>query len=235
MNNIIKAEDYQGTSIYDALISSGKSEEIIRETIANNLRKGLITSDQFNKANAQLDDLIKAGKKTGAGSRGGHVIGYTKSGKPVYKGKDQAHAKEYKDFTHQDHIDASKLHADESYGHHGTMMRSGHEAHVRYARAMHQHHVDASSSHAKMASDMKSRDHEKSISPDEKKIIAAQKKKQIEHHDKMRNFHNKIANDIISSYKDFHTNAHQDEKDVWQHHANQAAHHHRELERLEKE
>lgn len=230
MDNIIKAEDYQGTPIYDALISSGKSEEIIRETIANNLRKGLITRDQFNKANAQLDDLIKAGKKTGAGSRGGHVIGYTKSGKPVYKGKDQAHAKEYKDFTHQDHIDASKLHADESYSYHGTMMGSGHEAHVRYARAMHQHHVDASSSHAKMASDMKSRDYEKSISPDEKKIIAAQKKKQISHHIAGYDHHEDRVSELNAK-----KNRTPHEEETLQFHKEKMEYHKREKERLEKE
>ena len=46
-------------------------------------------------------------KKGGEGSRGGKIIGHTKSGKPIYENK-KAHT--YKDFTEQDHRDASETH-----------------------------------------------------------------------------------------------------------------------------
>jgi hypothetical protein len=57
-------------------------------------------------------------EKGGEGSKGGKVIGHTKSGKPIYDpqgaryasiGKVGAHSKKYDDFTKQDHHDASDL------------------------------------------------------------------------------------------------------------------------------
>lgn len=73
---------------------------------------------------SQGDEIQKGGE----GSKGGKVIGHTKSGKPIYehssipsKGSSQYHAKKaakknldnfnetYKDFTPEDHQDAAKL------------------------------------------------------------------------------------------------------------------------------
>lgn len=51
--------------------------------------------------------LNKAG--TGPGSRGGVVIGKTRSGKPIYQGS-KASASAYKDFTAEDHTDAWHAH-----------------------------------------------------------------------------------------------------------------------------
>jgi hypothetical protein len=48
------------------------------------------------------NDLIKA-----EGSRGGKVIGHTKSGKPVYENHDPEN---YKDFNHNDHFEAKAFH-----------------------------------------------------------------------------------------------------------------------------
>jgi hypothetical protein len=44
--------------------------------------------------------------KSGAGSRGGKVVGHTKSGKPIYESHHDSHSS----FTHDDHMDAMKLH-----------------------------------------------------------------------------------------------------------------------------
>lgn len=44
-------------------------------------------------------------EKGGEGSRGGKIIGHTKSGKPIYEGAHQSH----KSFTKQDHKDAAEL------------------------------------------------------------------------------------------------------------------------------
>lgn len=49
-------------------------------------------------------------KSKGEGSKGGKVIGHTKSGKPVYESKG---ADKYKDFTKEDHLDAVRLHRKE--------------------------------------------------------------------------------------------------------------------------
>jgi hypothetical protein len=52
-----------------------------------------------------FNDLIKSGKE-GEGSRGGHIVGHTKSGKPIYK--DANHA-DHSSFTKQDHKNAATL------------------------------------------------------------------------------------------------------------------------------
>lgn len=53
-----------------------------------------------------FNDLIKAGKE-GEGSRGGHIIGHTRSGKPIYQ--DANHA-EHKGFVAHEHRDAAIVH-----------------------------------------------------------------------------------------------------------------------------
>jgi len=52
-------------------------------------------------------DLIKAGE----GSRGGKVVGHTKSGKPIYQDKKSGDSK----WTMEDHQDAHKLHSDKMW------------------------------------------------------------------------------------------------------------------------
>ncbi len=47
--------------------------------------------------------------KAGEGSKGGKVIGHTRSGKPVYANKS---AHEYSDFSKEDHEDARRHHFD---------------------------------------------------------------------------------------------------------------------------
>lgn len=59
----------------------------------------------FNELLGKEDNL----KKGGEGSRGGKVIGHTKSGKPIY---DIVGHENHKDFTHQDHKDAAQIHRD---------------------------------------------------------------------------------------------------------------------------
>lgn len=63
----------------------------------------MFDADELNKADE--NDLEKAGK--GEGSKGGKIIGHTKSGKPIY---DSASHEGHKDFTSQEHKEASKLH-----------------------------------------------------------------------------------------------------------------------------
>lgn len=45
------------------------------------------------------------------GSRGGHILGHTKSGKPIY---DKFEHKEHKDFTTQDHRDSALKHSEQA-------------------------------------------------------------------------------------------------------------------------
>jgi len=48
---------------------------------------------------SNTDDLLEKGKKTGPGSRGGKITGYTKSGKPIYGGKNKAQEKSEKPYS----------------------------------------------------------------------------------------------------------------------------------------
>lgn len=57
---------------------------------------------EIQKAQA---DLIEKAK--GEGSRGGKVIGHTKSGKPIY---DTSNHAKHANFNKEDHLDAAKLH-----------------------------------------------------------------------------------------------------------------------------
>ena len=50
-----------------------------------------------------IDELVKSG----AGSRGGIIIGHTRSGKPIYESHDSRH---HNGFTDQDHHDAHRQH-----------------------------------------------------------------------------------------------------------------------------
>ncbi len=56
-----------------------------------------------------LDDLLDIKKGGGEGSRGGKVIGHTKSGKAVYADK-TPHHEDYKNFNSADHSDAVDIH-----------------------------------------------------------------------------------------------------------------------------
>lgn len=93
---------------------------------------------------------------TGAGSRGGHVIGKTSSGKPIYASHGHP---EHAGFSSRDHDRAANLHANASFTH-----RQTHEKHLedgKYAEATkslgaaHHHemqaHLHAMSSRAKPA------------------------------------------------------------------------------------
>ena len=78
----------------------------IREQLQEKLEKGQIDPLTFLKANIQLTgveekiELIKGGE----GSKGGHVIGHTRTGKAIYN--DSRH-ESHDDFTGKDHADAA--------------------------------------------------------------------------------------------------------------------------------
>lgn len=72
---------------------------------------------QINRINATYGTTLEKG---GEGSRGGKVIGHTKSGKAIYENKKADHS-DYKHFTAKDHSDAQQIHTD-----HGTKEEMGH-------------------------------------------------------------------------------------------------------------
>jgi hypothetical protein len=109
---IITAADYQGSPLEKAYAQNQLlSEKSIRNVLASKLMKGDISQKLHDNAIKDLERIIeKAGK--GEGTRGGHIIGHTQSGKAIYAGKDAHH---YQDFNQRDHEDAAEAHGHEAY------------------------------------------------------------------------------------------------------------------------
>jgi hypothetical protein len=98
---------------------------ILADYAGTTIEKSFSTSNDLEKG-ATLHPLLQnALKKGGEGSKGGKVIGHTKSGKPVYDHSDNKslHSSnshggilsnalvrdKYSDFTHEDHEDSAKI------------------------------------------------------------------------------------------------------------------------------
>lgn len=81
-------------------------------------------------------------EKGGEGSKGGKVIGHTKSGKPIYENKD---AKYHKDFDKEDHIDAAEI--KKKHLKDGAPYKNSMDALERSASAI--SHITAASKHKK--------------------------------------------------------------------------------------
>lgn len=75
----------------------------------------LLVKGRFKEL-AMAEDEAHAARKTGEGSRGGKIIGHTKSGKPIYQ-QGFSHPS-VKTFSKQDHIDAAKKHIQVGGNHH---------------------------------------------------------------------------------------------------------------------
>lgn len=82
------------------------------ELITDQERLSEIKEQTFiEKAFDVINKSLEVFEKGGEGSRGGKVIGHTKSGKPIYaNSKHESH----KDFTEQDHEDAREVHMNET-------------------------------------------------------------------------------------------------------------------------
>lgn len=106
MGRVITSEDYVGTKL-ERLIQPDPAK-LLRKSLDDKFEKGVIDQPLYDGAVKELDQLIE--KAGGEGSRGGHIIGHTQSGKPVYSGKK---AENYHDFNSQDHRDANYVHSDE--------------------------------------------------------------------------------------------------------------------------
>jgi hypothetical protein len=160
---------------------------------------------------------------SGEGSRGGHVIGHTKSGKPVYKTTNG----DVKKYSSQDHSDAAQIHSGEMSNHSDALSRTSTPMHYQYHHALYQHHKEMVNDHRHSAESLAKQEHESSLSGDEKKIVADQKKKQIDHHIKQRDIHNELHNHIVAKYGVGGAS------EAASYHREQAEHHHREVDRLD--
>jgi hypothetical protein len=192
-------QDHRDAAVHHEKAGNKKNAEVHKKVagiIADSEAKKKETYDRIAKIGNSIKksevnpDLIKA--KSGEGSRGGHIIGHTKSGKAVYADKKGDH-KDYKNFSIQDHSDAFDLHKNKVDKHVDNADDSKHE-HVReQEKTLAIHHRDTMNSHSDAAVNISKKEHESGLSKDEKKILADQNKKQIEHHSKMEAFHTRMA------------------------------------------
>ena len=134
VDNNIDESKHQVPSAIDSIVLKGFSVEqllIIKEDTQGKLEKSYIPElidlikaedsaieEKYKKKIAALkerrnpegiekaDEDEDSVEKSGEGSRGGKVIGHTKSGKPIYE--DHNH-NDHKNFTEKDHIDAARL------------------------------------------------------------------------------------------------------------------------------
>jgi hypothetical protein len=104
----------------DQIIKSNVPEpidmnQVAEKLITENFEKGLVSEEVFVQSMNILGLSDKAAdiiEKGGEGSKGGKVIGHTKSGKPIY---DKPEHKAHTDFTEEDHRDAAKVHLHSAY------------------------------------------------------------------------------------------------------------------------
>jgi len=106
----------------ESIVGTEGKKKKKKAKIFNNteLTKGEIYEYLIDEINLDIDSakrvyqLAEAIEKAGEGSRGGRVIGHTKSGKPIYANANHA---SHKSFTVKDHADAVKAHMKESDKH----------------------------------------------------------------------------------------------------------------------
>jgi len=183
MSEVIGIDSYKGSNIEKAF--SPTIGEVLKQKLDYNLEKGLIDKPLYEKAVVQLEQVIeKAGK--GEGSKGGHIIGHTKSGKPIYKNK-ASH--EYKNFSIEDHKDAQRTHEEQYVEHRDKRGHVNNQMHYDYHNAMSKHHDELAGDHMSTHQRATKEAHEKSLSDADKKIIADQKKKQQKYHLDMAEHH----------------------------------------------
>ena len=113
---IIELSDFKGSSIESYISTGFKDGRSVKEILNDKLEKGIIDQTLFNKAIEQYDNLIE---KSGEGSRGGRIIGHTKSGKAIYLHENDSdstsaggiHGGKFKGWSKDDHMDAMKAHS----------------------------------------------------------------------------------------------------------------------------
>jgi hypothetical protein len=119
---------------------------MIHNTNFIGLRNASLIVKSFEQDSQQLPSLDEL-RKGGEGSKGGHVIGHTSSGKPIYS---HAAAGEYKNFTKKDHYDAALEHHQEHEKHnalHGKASIMKDKETSNFHKKMMNHHAQLSDQH----------------------------------------------------------------------------------------
>lgn len=120
--------------------------------------KGMQMSDEEIEKSFDKSELDLIEKAMGEGSKGGKIIGHTKSGKPIYENHDHP---EHASFTSEDHRDAAYAHGDKADKEEKKENRYGSDA-MDYgvkgagekadkARAQKEHHNKMYTEHMKIA------------------------------------------------------------------------------------
>lgn len=119
--------------------------DIKKESFENDVVKSLDNENSFlSKAFDIINKSLDVFEKGGEGSRGGKIIGHTKSGKPIYK---NANHIEHKNFNKEDHADAENLHKELSKEHLNKWEKSKQEKRDESSLEEHGHHVDQANEH----------------------------------------------------------------------------------------
>jgi hypothetical protein len=126
----------------DLMGVKGETDNVIQKAF-NELVK--IEPDPIQKA---FDDVLEKG---GEGSKGGKVIGHTKSGKPIY---DKAGHAEHKNFTIEDHNDAKKLHDNTAQEHFAISNKTKSSSVKSKYQTKGSAHTEQSNKHSRMAYEM---------------------------------------------------------------------------------
>lgn len=151
----------------------GAGKTAIKKAIDDNYANGLIDPLTYMRACVQLDNLLEKAGKTGEGSRGGHVIGHTKSGKAIY---DHFGHPEHNGFTADEsreaalhHIESGKLHEQRENMYntlHGESKTDEEKKHTKegaetHAKAKQHHYINADihHEHANMMDAAKNKEH----------------------------------------------------------------------------
>lgn len=100
----VTREDLDGKTKLEEDEKKKKKDDIDKAVvmIAKGVEAGLISSEELERMRPDIEKAVK-----GEGSKGGHIIGHTKSGKPIY---DSAFHSDHSNFTEQDHRDAASAH-----------------------------------------------------------------------------------------------------------------------------
>ncbi len=190
----LSPQAFRHSEIFHNLNDKGPASfDSIRKGLDDNFHRGDIDKSLYETAILQLEELEKASK--GEGSKGGKIIGHTRSGKAVYA---VSKSNSYDSFSSEDHRDAAGLHREESSK---VRQRASHPDNDALAN----HHWQVASGHFGEAEKKEKARHEDSLHPDEKRIIAEDKKKRAEEHSKNHDLHRDIADHIGKKHgKDNH-------------------------------
>lgn len=193
--------------------TSSKEKGRAEETHERGYPKGMFTEGQIaamkqrDKGHSDFmaslkkdeDDLLEKG---GEGSKGGKVIGHTKSGKAIYE---NANHSKHKDFTVEDHDEAIEAHQKPRDEYHRSSDFSDE------GKAKNDHHYEQQKQHIAAKNGLVS------------KRENDQKKKQVDHHNRMADFH-KTMLDHIKKYKEDKATSYGSQ--ATQDHIQEAEHHH---------